>query len=125
MLQPDVSPDGKFLACGYRGQFNTPWKLAIIPIEGGLPVKTFDIAPTVPLPIVVRWTPDGRELTYIDTNGGSSNLWKQSIDGGPPKRISNFPSDQIFAFDWSPDGKQLAYSRGTSINDVVLISDAR
>jgi Tol biopolymer transport system component len=124
MLQPDVSPDGKFMACGYRGQFDTPWKLAIIPIEGGLPVKTFDIAPTVPLPIVVRWTADGRELTYIDTNGGSSNLWKQSIDGGPPRRITNFTSDQIFAFDWSPDGKQLVYSRGTSINDVVLISDA-
>ena len=124
-LQSDISPDGRFVASGFRAQPNTPWKLAVIPIEGGQPQQLFDIPPTVPLPIVVRWTPDGHAVTYIDTTGGSSNIWEQPIAGGPPNQLTNFTSDQLFAFDWSPDGKHFVYSRSSAINDVVLISEIR
>jgi Tol biopolymer transport system component len=111
------------IACGYRGQQNAPWKLAVISLEGQ-ETKYFDLAPSVPLPIVLRWMSDSREVTYIDTNGGVSNIWKQSINGGPPRKLTDFASDQIFAFDWSPTGKQFAYSRGVAINDVVMITDS-
>jgi hypothetical protein len=37
--------------------------------------------------------------------------------------LTDFNTGQIFAFDWSRDGKQLAVSRGTINNDVVLISN--
>jgi Tol biopolymer transport system component len=68
---------------------------------------------------------DGHELTYIDTINGSSNLWMQPLDGGPPKQLTHFTTDQIFAFDWSSDGKHLVYSRGDAINDVVIIDEVR
>ena len=48
---------------------------------------------------------------------------KRNVDGGPPKQLTNFTSDQIFGFDISRDGKQLALARGTQASDVVLISD--
>ena len=38
-----ISPDGKWIACFYRDeeQPNTPWRLMILPFEGGEPLKTF------------------------------------------------------------------------------------
>lgn len=42
--------------------------------------------------------------------------------GGPPRQITNFP-DEIVGYDWSPDGKQLAYTRSASTRDVVLIGN--
>jgi len=118
-----ISPDGKVLACFYReDQPSSVSKIAILPVEGGEPIKVFDTLTSVMGPI--RWTPDGHALTYIMTSGGISNLWSQPIDGGPPRQLTNFKSDQIFWFDWSRDGK-LGVSRGTITSDVVLISNFR
>ncbi|MEJ7713468.1 MAG: hypothetical protein WKF84_27395 [Pyrinomonadaceae bacterium] len=73
----------------------------------------------------MRWTPDGRALTYVDTRDAVSNIWSQQLNEGAPRQVTNFTTDQISAFEWSRDGKQLALRRGTVIRDVVLISDFR
>ena len=119
---PTVSPDGKQFACYYRDDPNAPFKLAVLPIEGGQPTKTFDASDALRL---LRWTADGRGIVYVLTRGGVSNLWAQPLDGGQPKQLTNFTSDLIFSFDVSRDGKQLALSRGTVTSDVVLISNFR
>ena len=125
---PTVSPDGNLVACFYReDQPNAPWtKIAIIPFAGGDPVKVLDL-PRLSFTSApgLRWTPDGRALTYIDTINGVSNIWSLPIDGGPPKQLTDFKSDQIFWFDFSRDGKQLAVSRGTQTSDVIVIRDFR
>jgi Tol biopolymer transport system component len=74
---------------------------------------------------LLRWTPDGRALTYTVTNAGVSNIWLQPIDGGRPKQITNFKEDQIFRMAWSHDGKNLAFDRGVTINNIILISEFR
>jgi Tol biopolymer transport system component len=120
-----VSPDGKWLVITYAEDIpNSPNKAAIIPFEGGQPVKLFDI-PVGGGRQDVHWTPDSRALIYIDMRGGVSNLWMQPIDGGAPKQLTDFKSETIFSFDYSRDGKQLAVSRGTINNDVVLINKFR
>jgi tricorn protease len=81
----------------------------------------FDIAGSFGRPI--RWTADGRSLTYVDSQGGVSNIWIQSLAGGQPKQLTDFKDQQIYGFAWSNDGKQLAISRGVMNNDVVLIKD--
>jgi Tol biopolymer transport system component len=73
----------------------------------------------------VRWTPDVHALAYIVTRDGISNIWIQPLDGSQPQQLTNFKSDQIFWFDWSPDGRQLGVSRGAVTSDVVLIKDVR
>ncbi len=116
----DFSPDGKWLGCIYwSGQEDAPRTVGIIPFEGGQPVKLFNLGanPTG------RWAPDGRALIYVDTRGDVSNLWTQAVDGGTPKQITDFKQGRIFSFDYSPDGKQIALSRGTINNDVVMISN--
>ena len=121
---PTVSPDGKLFACGYHDdEPATPWKLAVYPIEGGPPAKLFEIASTVRMGTGLSWMPDGRNLIYVDTRNGISNIWSQSLDGGPPKQLTNFTSDLIFRFALSSDGRQLILARGTETRDVVLIKD--
>jgi len=115
---PAIAPDGKLIAYfTVHGQ-----KIAVMPFEGGPPIKTFDSTPgVVPLYPGLRWTPDGRALTYVVTSGGVSNIWSQPIDGGPPRQLTDFKAEQIFAFDWSRDGR-LLLARGVANRDVVLIS---
>ena len=95
------------------------------------PTKSFGMPAGYSLPWnspqwILRWMPDGKTVTYALWKGLGSptNLWSQSVAGGPPRQITNFP-DEVIAYDWSPDGKQLAYTRYASIRDVVLISNFR
>jgi Tol biopolymer transport system component/DNA-binding winged helix-turn-helix (wHTH) protein len=121
-LRPDVSPDGRFIACFYRADVDTYSKLAVLPFDGGEPVKVFDRSPTTFVEAGIRWTPDGRALSFIDNRDGVSNVWLQPLDGSPPKQLTNFTSETIFRFAWSPDGKMFVAERGTEIGDIVLIN---
>lgn len=67
--------------------------------------------------------PDGRALAYVDTQGGVSNIFAQPLDGGKPKQLTDFKQERIFSFAYSHDGRQLALSRGTINNDVMLIGN--
>jgi len=120
-----ISPDGALVACFYRETEtkNQGWHAAVLQSEGGNLIKIFNISPTVNLDIGVRWTSDGSALTYIDYNEGVPSIWKQPIDGSPPEKSIDFRSDKIFWFDWSHDGKQLAFAGGSGGRDVVLISN--
>ena len=95
----------------------------------GHAIKSFAIPAGFGIPFnspgwILRWTPDGRNVTYAlwKGSGAAVNLWSQSLSGGPPRQITNFP-DAIVAYDWSPDGKQLALTRKKESRDVVLISN--
>ena len=125
--RPVISPDGKQIVCGYfddSDQQSQRWKYAIIPFEGGEPVKMFEIPSTVPFSALFIWSSDGT-LTYIDDPNGVSNIWRQPIDGSPPNQLTHFKSGRIFQFAWSRDGKQLALARGTVSSDVVMIKNFR
>jgi Tol biopolymer transport system component len=69
----------------------------------------------------VRWSRDSRALAYIDCVGGAANIWLRPLDGSPARRLTNFTSGQIDAFDWSHDGSQLAWITRSQVSDVVLI----
>ncbi len=115
-----VSPDSQSFACAY--EVGGKRKLAVLPIDGGEPVKSFDLAPGANLRYSIRWTPDGKSLTYRDWDNG---YWRQSIDGGEPQRIAGFPEEKLFSYDWSPDGKQIVFGRGPEIRDVILVRNAK
>lgn len=121
-----ISPDGKQLACAYLDEQQTPprWVAAIIPIEGGQPIKTFDI-PRNRQRMILAWSSNGQELIYLVTRAGISNIWSQPVECSPPKALTDFKSNQIFFFDLSRDGKQLALARGSNTSDVVLIEDIK
>jgi Tol biopolymer transport system component len=74
---------------------------------------------------VLQWTPDGRALLYNLMNENTSNIWKQSVDGGSPVRITDFKDSLINDFAFSRDGHQLVCTRGTVIRDAVMITDVK
>jgi Tol biopolymer transport system component len=125
-IRPTISPDGKLIACWYNdGKQDSRWLLKVINFEGGAVFNVFDVAQTVYVQwdTPLRWSPDGRSLTYVDHRGGIDNLWSHPIAGGAPKQLTNFEDSRIFSFAWLKDGS-LVTSRGVITSDVVLIKDA-
>ncbi len=122
---PAISPDGKWIAAQQFIQIDNPIsaRIAIVPIEGGEPIKVFDVS--VEMPALIRWSPDGRAVTYLSRRDGVVNVWSQPFEGGPSRQLTDFKSDDIFFFDWSRDGRQLLLARGTWSRDVILISSFR
>jgi Tol biopolymer transport system component len=120
---PSVSPDGKMFACLHaKGPGPFPWNIAIYSADGGRPIKIF--SKPIQITQTVRWTPDGRGLTYFENPAsGASKLWIQPIHGGEPKLLTEFETDRVFGLDWSRDGKYLACVRGLWATNVVLIKD--
>ena len=118
-----ASPTDGMIAGLYRADEKSPQRLAIFPPEGGsAPIKTFDL-PRGILSADVKWMPDGRTIIYLMEQARSSSLWSQSLGGGPPKLLADFSPEQVFSLTLSRDGRTLAFSRGTVIRDVVLITD--
>ena len=115
--EASVSPDGKWIV--YTMRENN--RLALMPFEGGAPVRFFDLPPEANAPQWVRFAPDGKSIVFIARHENISNLWGLPIGGGLPKQITNFTSDNIFGYEWSPDGKNLAVIRGAWTADMVLL----
>ncbi|HEX7330607.1 MAG TPA: protein kinase [Pyrinomonadaceae bacterium] len=125
-IRPTISPDGKLVAFWYNDQKgDSRWRLRVAQVDNGATVNTFDVAQTVQVQwdSPLRWSPDGRQLVYVDHSGGIDNLWGQPIDGGAPKQLTNFEDSLILSFGWLKDGSLVA-SRGVITSDVVLIKDA-
>lgn len=56
-----------------------------------------------------RWSPDGRRLAYVSTEGGGAQLWVHWIDGGAAAKLTGLPTSPS-SIAWSPDGRSIAYT---------------
>jgi eukaryotic-like serine/threonine-protein kinase len=122
--RPFLSPDGQKIVCQIR-EFNGLWHVAILSLATGEVVKEF---PQVPIDASqstpVRWSPDGTALDYVANTGGSSNIWRQPLNGAAPLRLTAPGEDKIIYFAWNPNGTKLAYIRGRAQSDVMLFRRA-
>jgi serine/threonine protein kinase len=120
-----VSPDGSMVA-GITRDDKGKFSLVIFSSTDGREIKTFDLLKGFGSPRLTplfRWRPDGKAIGYISTENGVSNIVLQSLSGGPPNKFTNFSTDNIFAFDWSKDGRKIAISRGRVENNLILFKD--
>ena len=124
-----ISSDGKYIACLYLGESNqnNPAKLAMLSINGGEPIKLFDIQNSISTTVSasVHWSTDGRSIWYVSTTNNVSNIWSQPVDGGKPKALTDFKDSLIAGFAISKDGKQMFLSRGIFIRNAVLITETQ
>jgi Tol biopolymer transport system component len=118
---PVFSPDSQLIAARYDLESGSR-DVAIFSARDGQLLRR------VPVPILfwqrVQWI-DSHTLSYIKSVDGYSNIWSYDLNTGAEKQLTHFNSDQIYAYAWSPDYKQVACQRGSRIADVTIISSER
>ena len=123
-----ISPDGKLVALRYFDDQANANKIAVIPFAGGEPIKRLEVSVGF-RDVGLGWTADSRAIVYADARGdgdsNADNIWSAPLDGSTAKQLTNFNSGLIFAFQVSRDGKQIALSRGSQTDDVILLRDTQ
>ena len=121
---PTFSPDGKMVACIRPSESVVkPATLAVIPSDGGPPLKMFPVVQFAWSYRAPRWSPGGDALIFSKTESSVGNLWKQNLSDGTLSRVTDFKSDTIFNYVFSRDGKRLIIARGKYVGDVVVIKN--
>jgi Tol biopolymer transport system component len=111
---PVVSPDGKSFAFVTVNEQNRPL-IAICLLSDCSTPRTVAVPRG---PTALQWTPDGKGVAFSML----SNIWVQPRDGAAAYPLTKFAEDdfRIEDFEWSRDGKRLAFSRSKTAWDVVL-----
>jgi WD40 repeat protein len=123
----NFSPDGKWmpeiLTSTDPGTQAVTHKIALIDVTANLdaPAKVLDIRADAWQ--FIGFSPDGKALVYVVVENGVGNIWAQPLDGSKGHMLTNFTSDTIFIFQFSPDGKTLSVARSHVISDVVLLHE--
>ena len=123
--QLGYSPDGKLMFYASQKILNgaIQSKLLVTPAnDSNTVLHTFDAPYGMQF---VQFTPDNKAVAFLLTRNRATNIWEQPLSGSAPVQLSKFPSGEMFAFGWSPDGKQLAFSRGQRKTDVIMMSNFR
>jgi len=73
----------------------------------------------------VQRQPGENSVVYVINENGVDNLWVQPLGGAAGHLLTQFGSELITDFHWSPDGKHLAVAREHDVADVVLLSEGK
>lgn len=93
----DLSADGATIAAVVDESGYYSGSLAVYPVDGGAP-RTLLTPLSFGLPVMTRFSPDGRELLVQQAFGG----YVVPLDGSPPRQLV---SGLVLA--WSPDGSRI------------------
>jgi eukaryotic-like serine/threonine-protein kinase len=125
----DLSPDGRLLAAIVT-QIDPATQadihaLALIDVAANTEssIRIFPSQPTITFPVF--FAPDGKNVAYRVIDKGTDNIWMQPVDGSKGHPVTEFTTDHIRGFGWSPDGKTLAVVRGHLVSDVVLLREGK
>jgi Tol biopolymer transport system component/DNA-binding winged helix-turn-helix (wHTH) protein len=118
---PAVSPDGKMVACIHKDKKNSR-KLLIVSATDGQALREFELPGLKLSSHRLRWSADGSAVLYAASQDGFAGIYRQSLAGGVPKKMFELNEDDIFDFGYSPNGQQLAVTRGDWQFDIVLLS---
>ena len=122
-VDPALSPDGESIA--YAAGPTTAMQVYVRRVNGGRPVAlTSDTTDNFRWP---RWSPDGSQVAYQSNDG----IYVVPPLGGAPRRLARVGSGSrmgtgwgtpIQGFDWSPDGKRIAWTRGYGADGMTLLT---
>jgi serine/threonine protein kinase len=120
----DISPDGDTAAFGMIDHANGhEEKLVLLDTTTGQARKLMKFERDR-IGFFIRFSLDGKSVTYPVRQNGTDNLWQQPLDGSPGKQLTSFKAEHIWDYHWSPDGSKLAMVRGHTDSDIVLMRDS-
>ncbi len=124
--KPSTAPHDDRIACEYTtNPSQGGWVITILERATGRPLQSFPEIPAGDGELPVHWSADGKNLLYVRTTNGVSNIWKQPVDGGVSTQLTHFKEERIFAFAPSPDGSSLACIRGKQDSNVVVLETGK
>jgi eukaryotic-like serine/threonine-protein kinase len=115
---PDISPDGQWVACRNlrEGQEN----ILLLRSDGaGEPRALTNDAYKDRGP---RWSPDGRRLAFYSNRSGAWEIWTIKSDGGDKQRLTFTEGANVYFPIWSPSGDRLVYTRRGGLPFVIEVN---
>ena len=103
---PSISPDGKTIVFGYKGDL---YKVAATGGEA-VPLTLHEAHDYMPV-----WSRDGKWLAFASDRYGNFDVFIMPATGGEAKRLTYHSANDV-PYDFSPDGKQVLF--GTNRNDI-------
>jgi Tol biopolymer transport system component/C-terminal processing protease CtpA/Prc len=96
---PAISPDGKTIAFGYKGDIYR------VDVNGGVavPVTIHEAQDMMPV-----WSHDGKQIAFASDRYGNFDVFVMPATGGTPVRLT-YNSAGDYPYDFSPDNKQVLY----------------
>jgi Tol biopolymer transport system component len=117
--RPRVSPDGSTIVFN-RGDESRA-NLSTIPATGGATTQlTFFNAFSVD----GAWSPDGREVAFASTEGGTRRVWIVQADGSAPRPVSAGDVSEAFDVTWGP-GAHILYQQSGNRNFFIVDRQSR
>ncbi len=111
---PAISPDGKTIAFGYKGDIYT------VAATGGtaMPLTIHEAQDMMPV-----WSHDGKSIAFASDRNGNFDVFVMPANGGTPVRIT-YNSASDYPFDFSPDDKQIIFgsARNVQVTNVRFYS---
>jgi Tol biopolymer transport system component len=119
-----LSPDGNLFVCSYRDAApDAPVKLLVASATNGETVRMLDWPRGTN---AVYWSPDGKAVDYVAERDGLWNIFRLTLDNGKEQKLTDWQTPTpLWHFAWSRDARQLAITRDTRIDKLVLIQNFR
>jgi dipeptidyl aminopeptidase/acylaminoacyl peptidase len=110
VADPQLSPDGKHVVYQVTSVLlddnKTSTALWLAATDGGEPRQLTQ--PQGKADRHPRWSPDGKQILFESTRGGTPQLWVLPIDGGDARPLTKLHTGASNAI-WSPDGQWIAF----------------
>ena len=104
----DLIEDAELSPQGERALFVARGDVFTAPIENG-PTRNLTRSSSAH-DRWARWSPDGRRIAYVSDATGEDEIWLVAQDGsGEPEQLTSGGQAMLYAPEWSPTGKHLAF----------------